>query len=357
MGQLGMRTLLPMLVLLAGCREAARFETPIQPEHPWSVATPDADQRARLEAAREYHESVGGLSMLVVQGDSLIFESYAPGNEAATPHPLWSGTKTFACALAMEGVGQGLLDLDEPAVNTLPELFDDRADITARHLLQLTSGLDGDWLALSLDGFYEAEDQRIEDKYAHALSQSLITRPGSTYQYGSVHLMVFGELMTRKLARDPLAWLETQVLDPIGFRSAGWTRDPSGNPMWPYGAWTTAAEWMRFGVLLRDDGLWQGERILPEGTLSACATGSKANPAYGLGMWLNEDPGDADLTGIAQFETEGPILYAQGPDDLVAAGGARGQRLYILPSQDMVVAILTDSREFTDSEFLSRLLE
>ncbi|MFT4979063.1 MAG: CubicO group peptidase (beta-lactamase class C family) [Myxococcota bacterium] len=295
--------------------------------------------------------------MLVVQGDDLIFESYAPDNGAATPHPLWSGTKTFTCALAMAASGQGLLDLDEPAADTLPQLSDGREGITARHLLQLTSGLRDDWRALSLDGFYETDKQRIDDKYAHALGQPLRTRPGVTFRYGSVHHTLLGALMAQKLGGDPLAWLESEVLDPIGFRYAGWVRDPADNPMWSYGAWTTGAEWLRLGVLLRDDGLWQGQRILPEGTLDACSTGSTANPAYGLGMWLNEDPGPVDLRKIAHFETDGRILYAEGPADLVAAGGARGQRLYILPSQDMVVALLTDSRQFTDSEFLARLLD
>ncbi len=355
---MGMRMLTLSVLLLAGCRQLIQFTTPIPPDHPWPTATPSPEQQARLEAAAAYHADNGGLSMLVVQGDSLIFEAYANSNDAATPHPLWSGTKTFVCALAMEAVEQGLLDLDEAAVETLPELADGREAITARHLLQFTSGLEGDWQALSLDGFYVPEDQRIDDKYVHGLGQPLAHTPGTTYQYGSVHHMVFGELMRRKLDGDPLAWLEAQVLDPIGMRYAGWSRDPAGNPMWPYGAWTTAAEWLRFGVLLRDDGLWQGERILPEGTLEACATGSVANPAYGLSMWLNQPvPADLDLSQLAHFETEGRLLLAEGPADLVAAGGARGQRLYILPSQDMVVALLTDSRAFTDSEFLSLLLE
>jgi CubicO group peptidase (beta-lactamase class C family) len=351
-----MRTLLLTVLMLTGCRKLARFDAPIPPDHPWSTAAPDADLLARLEAARDYHESVGGLSMLVLQGDALVFESYAPGNDASTPHPLWSGTKTFACALAMAGVERGLLDLDAPISDTLPELSDARGDITARQLLQFTSGLADDWRALTLDGFYETDEQRTVDKYAHALAQPLLTEPGAVFRYGSVHLMVFGELMTRRLDEDPLAWLEAEVLDPIGFRYSGWTHDPAGNPMWPYGAWTTAAEWLRFGALLRDDGVWQGQRILPEGTLAACGTGSSANPAYGLTLWLNQDPGDIELGNIAAFETEGPLLYADGPADLVAAGGARGQRLYILPEQDMVVAVLTDSRTFVDAELLARLL-
>ena len=136
-----------------------------------------------------------------------------------------------ACALAMAGQADGLLTLDEPAVDTLPELSDGREAITVRHLLQFTSGLEGDWLRLSLDGFYDAEDQRTEDKYAHALEQPLISEPGTVYQYGSVHHMVFGELMTRKVGGDPLSYLTQRVLDPIGFRYAGWVRDPAGNPL------------------------------------------------------------------------------------------------------------------------------
>ena len=75
--------------------------------------------------------------------------------------------------------------------------------------------------------------------------------------------MAFGALMTARIGGDPLDWLEERVLDPIGFRYAGWTRDPAGSAMWPYSVWTTAAEWMRFGGLLRDDGMWRESADLP----------------------------------------------------------------------------------------------
>jgi CubicO group peptidase (beta-lactamase class C family) len=352
-----MYPLLSMLCLLVACRSQVEYTTPIEPDHPWPIVEPDEDLRARLEATWRYHEDQGGLSMLVVQGEGLVFEAYTTGYEASTPRPLHSGTKTFSCAMAMAGVDRGLLSLDEAVAQTLPEFADDREGITIEHLLRMVSGLEEDWKNLTVDGYYGVADQNVEDKYAYALARPLVHPPGEVFYYSSVHHMVFGELMTRKLSGDPLDWLEETVLDPIGFRYAGWVRDPAGNPLLPYGAWTTAAEWLRLGVLLRDDGLWQGQRVLPEGTLSACSTGSAINPAFGLSVWVNQPvPDDLDLSHLGISETSGPFLYPDGPTDLIASGGAWGQRLYIVPSEDMVVAVLADSRGFDDAEFLSLLL-
>ena len=180
--------------------------------------------------------------------------------------------------------------------------------------------------------------------------------PGEVFEYGSVHHAVFGAVMKEKTGGSPLEFLEEHVLDPIGFQYSGWVHDPSGNPMFSYGAWTTATQWARFGVLLRDDGMWQGERILPEGTLEACSTGTDANPAYGLSAWLNQDPDGLDLSHIGEMEAEGPILHAEGHTNILAAAGARGQRIYVIPDLDWVVVVQSDSTTFADHEFLERLL-
>ena len=346
------------LLTLFGCRSLQTFDTPIEPDYAWERAEPDATWAARFEAAQAYHESQVGLGMLVIQGDTILFEQYANGHSASTPGPLWSGTKTFACALAMEGVEQELLTLDEAVGDTLADFAEgEKADITLRQLLNFTSGLKKDRRNLSRDGFFAPEDQRIEDKYQHARDLPLTSEPGAVYEYGSQHLMVFGAVMKEKLGQDPLPWLTDEVLDPIGLRTSGWSHDLAGNSMWPYGAWTTVSEWARFGVLLRDDGLWQGERVLPEGTLDACRTGSEPNPAYGLGSWLNREvPEDLDLSRIGHFEEEGPIIYADGSQRMLVAAGARGQRIYILPEEDMVVVLQTDSPDFADPVFLELLL-
>ncbi len=345
-----------MLLFLVACRSFVSLSGDIPPDHPWPTAEPSAEWRARFDAAQAYHADSDGLSMLVVQGDELVYEVYANDNEPGTPHPLWSGTKTMACGMSQLGVEQGVFGLDDKVGETL-DLREEQQEMTVRHLLQFTSGIQDDHRALSVDAFYEVEDQRTEDKVAYALALPQESPPGEAFLYSPVHHLVFAGFLDARLEQDIEDWYREAVLDPIGFRYAGWQRDPADNLLIYLGIWTTAAEWARFGVLLRDDGVWEGEQVLPAGTLDACRQGSEPNPAYGLSAWLNQEiPDDLVLELGVELEEEGPIFHAEGYTDLLIAAGARGQRVYVIPSEDMVVVLMSDSRDFTDHRFLELLL-
>ena len=335
-----------MLLLLAlGCAPKIAYTTPIPPDGHFPVTEPTAAELARFQEAADYSDHHAGLALLVLRGDELIFEHYAEGWSAEQPHHLFSGTKSFACALALAAEEDGLLDLDEPAWHHVPEWegVPLKEDITPRHLLQLTSGLEQDWWHLTRDGLLE--EQHIEDKAAWAVARPLESAPGEVFSYGSVHLSALDAVLDDALDEDALDYLERRVLGPIGFRYSGWIRDPAGHPMLSYGAWTTAYEWLKYGAHVRDT---------PE--LQRCFEGSEANPAYGLSFWLNAES-EADLSLFASLEEEGPILWADGPSDIAAAAGHDDQRLYIIPSQDLVIARLADGhRDFSDPELLELLL-
>lgn len=111
-------------------------------------------------------------------------------------------------------------------------------------------------------------------------------------------------------------------------------------------------------MLLRDDGMFQGERLLPQGSLDACMQGTDANPAYGLGSWLNEDMDDDVDFDAAGLNQQGQVeaLLEDGPD-MLAAAGAGGQRIYVIPELDWVVVHQADQgRSFEDPVFLELLL-
>ncbi len=334
-------------------RLEARLEDPVK--H-WKFNPEDLADRARWEAAAAYSEAHAGLALLVLRGEELVFQQYN-GHTNETPVHLFSGTKSFSCPLILGMEAEGLLTLDEPVTNTIPELAAGEA-VTVRHLLDFTSGIEQGFGALTLDGM--RVEQRVEDKYAYAVALPGQWEPGNKYQYGSSHQMVLGELVKRKTGASTMQRMQETVLDPISLRIAGWHLDPAGNPALPYGAWTTAPEWAKFGITLRDDGVWQGRRVYPEGVRDRCATGSAANPAYGLTFWLNAPVGaDADLGGIRTLEIDGrPALYPDGPTDLFAAAGANDQRLYIVPSRDLVIVRLgTGHRRFVDADLLKLLLD
>lgn len=345
-------------VCVVGCAGIERFDTPIEPRDPWVRVPASGDAMLRISAARDYSRERGGRSMLVLEGDEVRFEEFYNGHSASTPWPFWSGTKTFSCLIASVAEDQGILSLDERVSDTVTEWAGvlHKEDITVEHLLRFTSGLKPARLVLSNDGFKAVEDQRVADKYAFALDQPAIHPPGTVWEYDSVHLAAFGGFMEHKLGESPVAWLEREVLEPLDLRVSGWNHDPDGNPMLAYGAWTTAGELSKLGALLRDDGWFQGEQLLPEGTLDRCMVPGEVNPAYGLASWLNEEMG-ASVTfragGLRQHGS-GTILGG-GPPMLVAAG-ARGQRVYVIPSLDWVVVHQGDSNRFHDPEFMSLLL-
>jgi CubicO group peptidase (beta-lactamase class C family) len=355
------RALVVVAVLAAlGCGSAPHF-APLPDDGTFPHAAPAPDALAHYRLAAAYSRARGGVAVVVVDGEHVVFEDDENGNRGDDPHHVFSGTKSFACALAAAAVADGRLDLEERAATTLPEWRADprKARITVRQLLDFTSGLDQPFRQLMLDGL--GRHPHVRDKFAFALGVKAGADPGSTFRYGPAHLMAFGALMKRKLGEDPVRYLDERVLRPIGFRSSWWIIDPAGNAMLPYGAWTTALEWAKYGVLMRDGGVWRGTRVLPAAGVAACLQGSRVMPAYGLTFWLNAPVGPrVNAQAMPAFRAGGPtgFLYPGGPPDLFAAAGLKDNRLYVVPSRGLVIARLgTGSRQWRDAEFLARVLD
>lgn len=359
-----------ILILIAGvclsfsCRTQLQFTNLIPQDNHFSVGSPTTEALKRYQKAALYSAEREGYALLVIEGDKIVFEEYQNGHTAETPSHIFSGTKSFAGIMAMAAIEDGLIQLDEKVSETLSEFQSDpqKASITVRHLLHFTSGIKQDFFRLSLDGMYPLADQRIKNKYQYALNLASQSKPGERYEYGSSHLMIFGEFMQRKLKENPLKYLERRIFEPLQFRYAGWYTDVEKNPALPYGAWTTAREWAKFGMFLKDDGKFRGKQILAQGRVQECLQGSTVMPAYGLTFWLNKEvpePYQKDL--IPQLKApakKGKALYPEGPADLYAAAGHNGNRLYVIPSRNLVIVRLgNNERKYSDQALLALLLE
>ena len=356
-----------LLILIVGLlgfvclRKTISFNKPIPVDGTFSVGRSNAEFLRKCKNAAVYSQKAKGLALLVIKGEKILFEDYHNGHGPDKPQHLYSGTKSFTGLMYCAAKADGLLDLDDKVSDILPELplFSPENPPTIKHLLTLTSGYPSAFLRMTWDGLRER--QFVKDKYALALRQKPTWLPGKRYRYGCSHFMLLGEIIKRKTKRNPLEYLQEKVFTPIGFRYAGWIRDPRGNPMLSYGCWTTAREWAKFGMLVRDDGSFKGKRVIPAGLIKQCLSGTEAMPAYGLTFWLNKQvPTDKQVDLIPQLKEpakRGAVLYPQGPDDLVAAAGHNGNRCYVLPSEDMVIVRLgTSARAFRDEKLLSILL-
>lgn len=312
--------------------------------------------------AADLSEAARGLSLIVLKGDEIVFEEYHNGHTRDTAHLLASGTKSFSGVILAAAIEDGLIrGFDERVSETITEWrgVPRLEKITLRQLLSLTSGID-----VGNNGWPPA--------YSAAVKQTPQFDPGDRFQYGPAPFQVFGEVMRRKLApnrESVMEYLTRRILDPIGLSAARWTMQ-EGQPNLPSGAYLTAREWLKFGRFLKDGGRWNGKQIVKRSLLNELTKGSDANPNYGITFWLNRShtgkarvadttsrirrlisDEDTGTTAISKFGIGNDI-----PADLYMAAGAANQRLYIIPSLDMVIVRQGRLARFDDRKFLGLIL-
>jgi CubicO group peptidase (beta-lactamase class C family) len=316
-----------------------------------AVARADITPAQFANAAR-YSMAHGGVAVRVERGGRLLYESYAADFSASTPHKIYSGTKSFFAVAAIVAQQEGLLTLDEKACNTLPEWRNDRRRaITIEELLSHTSGLSTD-----LSHIYSYRDQ-----LEAALGVPLIDTPGARFHYSGANYQAFGEILKRKLrARGESleGFMEDKIFDPLDIDVDKWVSDSAGNPLIHSGLLLSAEQWAKFGNFINRARNGLSTPILSGSALQPLFVGHRANPAYGLGFWLNRPPPDplTQSIKVLQLAIDGDQLYPGGPRDLVAALGSGHQMLYMIPSQDLVIVRFGYDEPFSDGDFLSRLL-
>ena len=132
-----------------------------------------------------------------------------------------------------------------------------------------------------------------------------------------------------------------------------------GQPLLPQGAGLTAREWVKFGLFLKSGGKWNGKQIIAKKLLDELVVSSPANGAYGMTFWLNHEGKDPRGMSTRGGGVGGEMIengITEGGKDLFMAAGAGNQRLYIIPSLDMVYVGQGAFGAWSDREFLSKLL-
>jgi len=367
-----------------GTQASARTATKAPDEKPRLltplIARGTPEEVARWRSAAEYSHEQAGLVLLIMRDGEVVFEQHIAGSTPERAYQIASGTKSFWGPLAMCAVADGLFTLDERVADTLTEWKGEarKSQITVRHLLSFSSGLDSPRRLWAERG----------DKARFALNQPALADPGTKWTYSEVHLYVFGEFLRRKLAQRkpagkaerPFDYLERKILRPIGLKPTRWKTEDSGEPAMGDGAVLTAREWAKYGELIRLKGTWHGVQLIDPARLELCLQSSAANQAYGLTWWLNKPSANsasalADTAGAGRMRSS-DRASAEGIcpgnlPDLVMAAGAGQQRLLVVPSERMVIVRFANENmpatvmagdyaklrlDFRDKEFFTRLL-
>jgi CubicO group peptidase (beta-lactamase class C family) len=170
------------------------------------------------------------------------------------------------------------------------------------------------------------------DFAAYVAEKPLAARPGSRWHYASGPANIVAAIVRRaaeKQARSYYDPIYRELFHRIGMHSVVMEPDPSGTFVGSSYIWATARDWARFGLLYLQDGVWGGRRILPPGWVAYTVTPAPAAPRgeYGALFWLNAGPaGDPTRR-----------LWPRAPRDTFAAQGFRAQKLFIIPSRELVL--------------------
>jgi CubicO group peptidase (beta-lactamase class C family) len=317
--------LLPRLDLKA---PAARSDAPWPAgEAPGAAPSPAlAAVLAGAFAPAAYGAGERTTAVLVVEDGRIVGETYRSGYDAQTPQRTWSVAKSLTGSLVGRAVRLGLVRLDDPP--DIPEWRapgDPRAAIGWRDLMSMSSGL-----------FTNGPGNRTDEVYigGGAVDQVVIAipleaTPGTRFRYANDDALLAARALRATLGdgRRALTFPFTELLWKIGMDHTTLETDWRGNFILSSQVWTTSRDLARLGQLYLNDGVWNGERLLPEGWSRFVATpakvqpeGAKAagKPGYGAFFWLF-----------------GP---AQGlPDGSYAMLGNRGQFVFIVPSRHVVI--------------------
>jgi len=327
-------------------------------------ALPGGVNKKKLDEAMEFAftdrtpgKPVGTRAVVVVHKGRIIAERYADGFSQYTPLLGWSMTKSVTNALIGILVRQEKLDISAPApVPEWQEPGDPRAEITVDNLLRMSSGLE----------FVEEYEENITsdcnlmlftryDMAHYAASKPLVAEPGELWSYSSGTTNILSRIVRHTVGgtdADYFAFPRRELFDKLGMSSAVLEPDPSGTFVGSSNMYATARDWARFGLLFLQDGMWEGERILPVGWVDYCVSPAPASDGkYGAQFWLNDGPPGAP------DERWMPRLGR----DVFSARGHDGQYVTVLPSHELVVVRLgftpSHLEAWDHQEFLQKVIE
>ena len=311
-------------------QQAYPFPAETAPSKP--IALGDSATRARLEPIakalvddRTYNGHP--FAFMALHKGKVVAERYDKGIGPDTKLLSWSMAKSFTSALTGVMAGDGLVDINAP-VDIAEWQNDGRKDITLNNLLQMQSGLE--W-----DEDYGARSDvnlmlhREQDMGLFALSKPLAYEPGTHWYYSSGTTNIVMRYLRSHFSSDEvfLDYIRTRLFAPLGIRNAVLEQDMSGTPVGSSYLYITAADYARFGQMYLDDGCVDSLRVLPQGWVEYTATpASDSKGCYGAFFWLNQGK---DLPDV--------------PQDMFYCNGHDGQRVFIVPSKELVVVVLSYS--------------
>jgi CubicO group peptidase (beta-lactamase class C family) len=311
--------------------------------------------KAKADALFADADAVGETRALYVLRDGApIYERYGEGFGPDSKMISWSMAKSITAVLTGIMVSDGQLSLDAPApVAAWQRSGDPRGAITLADLLHMASGLEhvenGDpiWQGDTVTMLFGSG---APDMAAFAEAKPAAAQPGEVFNYSSATSVILADILVDTLtpSKSPEArreamreFISGRLAEPLGMTSLTPEFDAAGTMIGGSIMHATARDYAKFGEFLRNHGVVNGQRLLPESWMDFMLRPSPKDAGYGGHIWLNR----TRPRGVT------PSLWPdRGPNDLFACIGHQGQYIIVSPSQRLTIVRLgvTDDDQFPE---------
>ncbi len=305
---------------------------------PWQISTPAKSGLDETRLASLYvsirddprHDLKG---IVILRDGKLVDEAYFNGDGPGTLHDIRSATKSITATLMGIAIQRRFIhSVDDPIAMYLPGLpRDGKQDIRIRDLLNMRSGLDANDEDPSSPGDEDNLD-RSTDWMKTAYEIPMKTRPGTQYQYCSLDAFLTGAIV-ENATRMPLdQFAKKNLFGPIGIKEFEWRHVPVNRTTGQGNLKITARDAAAIGELFLNGGRVQGRQVIPADwvrtSMESQVSISSSDPYadhYSF-MWYTKTEFTGDRQIIVHF-----------------ASGNGGNKIYVVPSLHMVIAITSSA--------------
>jgi CubicO group peptidase (beta-lactamase class C family) len=311
----------------------------------WQKVTPASVglDGARLKQLAARAGQAGSSCFLVVRDGKIAGEWYFQGTGRNTARNVFSVTKSFASTLVGIAQDRGDLRIGSSASNWIPQWRRTQADaVTVRNLLSNDSGRE--WsTGTDYVGLIAAPDKT---RFAIDLKQT--SRPGRVWAYNNAAIQTLEQVLERATGEDVASFARRELFRPLGMSHTTLATDRVGNVQLFQGLESTCRDLARFGVLMLQNGRWDGKRIVSSSWVRQ-ATGrpsTELNAAYGYLWWLNRKGVVGSPLAATTIEaardpsTKRGRLVPGAPADMYWALGLGDQIVQVDPGSRTVVVRL-----------------
>lgn len=279
------------------------------------------------EAEQELYDFIednGTKAFLILKDGKIVMEWYSEDHNQDAPWYWASAGKTLTSFTTGIALDEGYLSLNDKTADYLGEgwtsLSSEKEDlITVWHQLTMTSGMD---------------DTQGDCKNPECLTY--VADAGTRWSYHNAPYTLLQDVISNATQVDFEAYFNEKLKTKIGM-TGQWLSTNGENNVY----WSTARSMARFGLLALNEGVWEEEVILSDADFvnAMKSTSQEMNQSYGYLWWLNGN--ESAMLPTYQIVFDGELIPA-APEDLFAGLGKNDQKLYIVPSQNLVVVRMGD---------------